>query len=264
MEDENISMTVEENQVTESPKLVFIVPYRDRQQQYEFFSRHMKMIMDGIPHRILYIHQRDNREFNRGALKNIGFLTVKDLYPDSYRDITLVLNDVDTMPYTSGFLDYHTVPGVVKHFYGFTFTLGGIVSINAGDFERINGFPNFWAWGYEDNMLNQRVNENGIRIDRSQFYKYLDKNVMQLHDGITRNVNKTEYDVYRANTTEGIDSLSNVQYVIDDSTGFVNVDAFTTGRDENQTARKTHDLRNGSVPFPHTTNRRRPRMGMFM
>ena len=163
------------------PNIIFIVPYRDREQQYHFFSSHMRMILEDVPnYRILYIHQTDKRQFNRGAMKNIGFLVVKDLYPDFYKNITLVFNDVDTMPFTKNFLNYETVKGIIKHFYGFKFTLGGIVSIMAGDFELINGFPNFWGWGYEDNELNKRALNSYITIDRSQFYPILDKNILML------------------------------------------------------------------------------------
>lgn len=250
---------------TEYPKLVFIVPYRDRQQHYEFFSKHMKQILDGLSYRILYIHQKDTRTFNRGAMKNIGFLTVKELYPDDYKNITLVFNDVDTMPFTSGFLDYETVPGIVKHFYGFTFTLGGIVSMNAGDFEHVNGFPNFWAWGYEDNTLNSRVIKSGLRLDRSQFYPIMDKNILQLQDGFARLVNRTEFDAYANQTDDGIHSISNLQYTVNDETGFVDVTGFSTGRDENSAASSVYDIRTGNVPFkPITGGRRQARMKMFI
>ena len=107
------------------PNIIFIVPYRDREQHYLFFSRHMKMILEDVSnYRILYIHQTDKREFNRGAMKNIGFIVVKHLYPEHYKNITLVFNDVDTMPFTKNFLNYETKNGNIKHFYGFNFTLG--------------------------------------------------------------------------------------------------------------------------------------------
>ena len=211
------------------PSIIFIVPYRDRQKQYEFFAKHMKMVLedyDESSYKILYIHQQDNREFNRGAIKNIGFITVKNMYPNDYSDITLVFNDVDTMPYTKNFLDYKTTHGIVKHFYGFQFTLGGIVSITAGDFEKVNGFPNFWAWGYEDNMLQSRILKAGITIDRSHFYNILDPNILHFPEGITRNINRTEYDAFRADTTEGVNSIQNIVSQYDEATGFVNVSTF--------------------------------------
>lgn len=264
MSNKQVTFEVEEI-ITDYPKLVFIVPYRDREQHYAFFSQHMKRIMEGTSHRILYIHQKDTRAFNRGAMKNIGFITVKQLYPDDYMKITLVFNDVDTMPFTAGFLNYETTPGVVKHFYGFTYTLGGIVSMNAGDFERINGFPNFWAWGYEDNELNRRVIEAGIRLDRSQFYPIMDKNILQLQDGFGRVVNRSEYDIFRGVTSEGINNISNLEYNVVEETGFVDVTSFNTSREENIGARSDYDLRKGNnSPFTSIGGRRGARMKMFI
>ena len=230
--------------------ILFIIPYRDRAQQQSFFSRHMTTIMANIPHKMLYVHQLDNREFNRGALKNIGFMVAKEMYPDDYKQMTLVFNDIDTMPLVPGYLDYETKSGIIKHFYGFQFTLGGIVSITGEDFERMNGFPNLWAWGYEDNELQARALRLGITIDRAQFHPFLDKNIIQLQDGSLRKVNKSEYAVYQSNTGEGIGSLSDVKYSYDEDTGFLNVSAFNTQREENISARSVHDLRNGNVPFP--------------
>ena len=178
----------------------------------------------------------DEREFNRGAMKNIGFLKVKNDYPNDYQNITLVFNDIDTMPYTKGFIEYRTTPGVVKHFYGFTFSLGGIVSITAGDFEKTNGFPNFWSWGYEDNSLNQRVLNAGLIIDRSNFYPLADKNILQFLDGTTRNINRTEFDKFVQNTDEGIKSITNLKYDTN-KLGFVNVTSFNTGSEEDSSKR---------------------------
>lgn len=261
-----MDLTVEEIETEiklETPKVIFIVPYRDRQQQYEFFARQMAHVLEGTSYRILYIHQKDNRSFNRGAMKNIGFMVVKNLYPDTYKSITLVFNDIDTMPYTKGFFNYETVPGVVKHFYGFTFALGGIASMTAGDFERVNGFPNLWAWGYEDNALNQRVIKNSIRIDRTQFYPILHKNILHLQDGVVRDVNRTEYDTYKFLTAEGVNSITNLQYTINDDTGFVDVTGFSTGREEDLSKRSQYDMTKSSSPFKNV-GRGRAVMPMFM
>jgi hypothetical protein len=218
---------------------------------------------DPKTYKILYIHQQDEREFNRGAMKNIGFIEVKKMYPNDYQNITLVFNDIDTMPYTKNFLDYKTNPGIVKHFYGFKYTLGGIVSITAGDFEKINGFPNFWAWGYEDNMLQSRVLNAGLIIDRNMFYPILDPNILHLTEGITRNINRTEFDVYNSNTKEGIDSIHNIISQYDESTGFINVTEFNTNRKVNLQQTFAYDLRNGSVPFK-TRGKRGGLMKMLM
>jgi len=234
------------------PKLVFIVPYRDRAQQQEFFKTHMKHVLEDIPetdYKIYYSEQQDSRGFNRGAMKNIGFLAVKNMFPNDYQNITFVFNDVDTMPFTKNFLQYHTVPGVVKHFYGYTFALGGIVSIKGQDFERINGFPNLWAWGFEDNLLQMRVLDAGLMIDRSQFYPMMDKNIFQMKDGLERVVNRTEFDRFVNNTGEGIKQIQELVYTVNDETGFIHVQSFNTGTQENLELNRVHDLRQGSAPF---------------
>jgi N-terminal region of glycosyl transferase group 7/N-terminal domain of galactosyltransferase len=268
---ENIQFTISEATTrlpsTRSPippPIIFIVPYRDREQQYHFFKKQMAHVLEGIEHKIFYIHQKDNRGFNRGALKNIGFLVVRKLYPNNYRNITLVFNDIDTMPFTPGFLNYHTTPGQIKHFYGFKFALGGIVSINAGDFEKINGFPNFWTWGYEDNMLKDRAEQHGLVIDRSHFYPLLDKNILYLQDGTFRQVNRNEYDRYSAKTNEGWKSITNLQYEIDSNSEFVHVSSFDTGIAETTEKTFSYDLRNGPKPFQPAKKPRMTKMGMIM
>ena len=50
-------------------------------------------------------------------------------------------------------------------------------------------------------------------------------------------------------TTEGISSIHNIDYQIDEATGFINVYQFTTNRKENPDTRSVHDLRKGNSPF---------------
>ena len=262
--EDNIQLTVEESTI---PKIVFIIPYRDREQQLHFFRRQMKHVledMDEKDYEIYFIHQADKRSFNCGAMKNIGFLYVKHKYPRDYKSITLVFNDVDTMPFSKNFLQYQTKPGVVKHFYGFTFTLGGIVSITGGDFERVNGFPNFWAWGYEDNLLDKRVKAARLTIDRTHFYPYADKNILHFFDGMVKHVNKADFERYARNTTEGWNSITKLRYEYDAPNNMVNVTYFETGIPENKQTAFTHDLRNGTTPFPGTKSSRGNTMKMIL
>lgn len=257
------------------PKIVFIVPYRDRLQQQQFFASHMSVILEDIPrheYKIYYVHQNDTREFNRGAIKNIGFLAMKNKYPDDYKNITFVFNDVDTMPFSKNFLDFETTAKNVKHFYGYTFALGGIVSIKGGDFDTALGYPNFWAWGYEDNMLQKRVLKAGINIDRTQFYPIMDKNIFQMKDGITRVVNRGEFDRYVNDTQEGWHSIDALQYTIDETSGFIDVTAFETGSNEQKELTRIYDTREGPRPYKSlqvmpllgSRGRARPTMQMRM
>ena len=278
------------------PKIVFIVPYRNRETHLQFFSKHMAYIMEDVPktdYTFLVIHQEDTRGFNRGAIKNIGFLYVKELYPNDYKNITLVFNDVDTMPKTKNYVNYETTPGIIKHFCGFTYTLGGIVCINAFDFEKINGFPNFWGWGYEDNALQTRAIQNKIIIDRGIFCDFSkDKtrtNFITLSSGVMRSVNKTDFQRFVNKTREGIRSIQNIHYnkmtdmnmlpnfarvnnqsvIQKNGNGYsmpscetcidvhiINVKHFNTGIPENTTGMSEYDLRKGLTPFGKIFNRK--------
>jgi len=235
-----------------TPQIIFIIPYRDREEQLHFFQRQITYLLEDYvegTYKILFIHQCDERSFNRGALKNIGFLVVKDLFPDTYATITLVFNDIDTTANRKNDLDYKTIQGTVKHFYGFPFALGGIVSINAKDFEQVNGFPNFWAWGYEDNLLQKRILNHRIDIDRSQFHKLMDPRIIHLNESINRVVNRGEYNRFIQNSTEGITHIHNLEYTLDDSTHFVNVTKFDTEYQENMRLQRSYDITKSRTPF---------------
>ena len=190
------------------PKRVFIVPYRNRIQHKFFFSKHMSFILEDCnDYEIYFSHQCDARTFNRGATKNIGFLAIKEKYPDDYKNITFIFNDVDTIPFYKIF-DYETTEGVVKHYYGFKYALGGIIVMKGSDFEKTNGFPCYWGWGMEDNTLQKRCDAYGLKIDRSTFYDIGSPQILQLFDGISRIISKK--DPWRMDKDNGIDGLKTI------------------------------------------------------
>ena len=210
------------------PKRIFIVPYRNRIQHKFFFSKYMSFLLeDKDDYEIYFSHQCDARTFNRGAMKNIGFIAAKNKYPEHYKDITFVFNDVDTMPFYKIF-DYNTTYGVVKHYYGFKYTLGGIVVIKGADFEKLNGYPCFWGWGMEDNALQKRCDAVGIKIDRSLFYDIGSPEILQLFDGVSRIISKK--DPWRGEHDNGIDGLRTItqlKYNIDSKSENPNDNIFT-------------------------------------
>ena len=92
-----------------SPKIIFIVPYRNRENDKTHFEVYIKYLLEDIDsndYEIYYSHQNDTRAFNRGAVKNIGFIAMRDKYPDTYKSITFVFNDIDTLPIRKNMLDY--------------------------------------------------------------------------------------------------------------------------------------------------------------
>ena len=235
------------------PSIIFIVPYRDRITQKHGFVKHMKeVILVDEPegsYEIYFAHQTDKRQFNRGAMKNIGFIAMINKYPNNYKDITFVFNDVDTYPIDKGTIDYHTSPGIVKHFYGFEFALGGFFSIKGVDFERSLGFPNLWGWGIEDNVMNERCLKIGLTIDRSQFYKTGDKHITQLFDGFGRVISKREGNMYKYEKMDDVKLIRGIKYTIHDED--INISSFTCGREPTSDEYSNYDIRNGNKISVH-------------
>ena len=171
----------------------------------------------------VFSHQCDERPFNRGTTKNIGFLAMKK-YPNHYKDITFIFHDVDTYPTEKGLIDYNTTDGVAKHFYGYEFALGGMFAIKGKDFEKILGFPNFWGWGFEDNVIQDKCISNNIIIDRSNFFKIGDKKIHQDHNEVLRLVSKGDVSVYKYKDYDNINFIKQLNYQIEDN--MININSF--------------------------------------
>lgn len=204
--------------MTNIPDLVFIVPYRNREAQLNCFLQTMKFLLNEISNKIKYefviSEQSDNREFNRGAMKNMGFMYIKQKYPHHYKNITFVFNDVDTFPGVKGIVDKYFIKdtNVVKHFYGFNFALGGVFSIKGEVFEKINGFPNYWGWGLEDNCLQKRLEKSGYTIDRTHFYKFKDSKWINIFHGFSRKIDSDI--VLKFNNDNSLhNGISSIKYI---------------------------------------------------
>ena len=196
------------------PSVVFIIPYRNRENDKIKFMNHMKYILQNdntsMNYEFYFSHQYDKRSFNRGAMKNIGFLAIKQKYPNDYKDITFVFNDVDTMPTTKDIIDYNTVHGVVKHYYGFQFALGGIFSIKGADFEKSKGFPNFWGWGIEDRALYYRyiIMNKTMSPDYTHhlfFNRLQHKSNIETYSNEKKKISNYENKVFNCNNKDKLD-----------------------------------------------------------
>ena len=200
------------------PKIVFIVPYKNRQEEKLHFSIYMQYILEDYnenDYEIYYSHQLEDKPFSRGGTKNIGFLVIKNKYPNDYKNITFVFNDIDTIPYEKNILNYITKKGIVKHFFGFTYTLGGIFSIVGADFEKCNGFPNLYGWGMEDNAMNDRVIKNNIIIDRSVFYSIKSKKIINFMNDPRRIINNKDPSNYKKRQlVDNLNNIKNLEYNI--------------------------------------------------
>lgn len=241
------------------PKYVFIVPYRNREEHKHFFLRYMKYILEDYPsddYEIIFSHQCDNRPFNRGAVKNIGFKYVKHKYENDYKNINFIFHDIDVMPYKKNLLNYETQVGTIKHYYGFKYALGGIISIKGSDFDLLNGFPNYWSWSLEDNCFQERALYNNIKIDRNTFYQIGDHHILHIHDGYYKDLSKTNIDLYQSDSgNEGLETIYRTQLKDEIINGtdtnikhtFCNIRYFETlYSHDSQIKAQKHDLRNGN------------------
>ncbi len=205
------------------PNIIFIIPYRDRIQHRYFFDKYMKHILeDEDNYEIYYAEQKDTMPFNRGAMKNIGFIAMKEKYKNDYKNITFVFNDIDCVPYKKNLLDYNTTKGNIKHFYGHKNILGGIISIKGEDFEKMNGYPNYWTWGYEDNILGVRAKKKNIHIDYSVFYKINHPNILHFYHGSKRT---HDISLKIVDNDNGLSTINTYKYTIDKEN--INITKFT-------------------------------------
>ena len=248
----------------EVPKVVFIVPYRNRAVHKEEFLKSMNVLLEGHEgeYAFFFAHQCDKRPFNRGAMKNIGFLAIKDKYPHHYKEITFVFHDVDSWPRHKELIDYMTppAPGFVRHFYGYTWCLGGMFSIRGADFDKTGGFPNFWGWGLEDNAIHDRCIKAGLVIDRRCFYKISDNRIVRLFDGMERLMSKRELVIYKKENPDGIAHIHNTAWTIDNE--FVNITSFATGTNPADLDYEKYDIRKGNkIMLPKGQSRRSWKMG---
>ena len=227
------------------PTKVFIVPYRDRINDKKIFLEKMSVLLedtkDSEPYEIYFSHQYDNRPFNRGAMKNIGFIALRDKYPNDYKNITFIFHDVDTWPSVKGLIDYNTTVGVVKHYYGYKFALGGMFAIKGSDFEKSKGFPNFWGWGIEDNLMNDRCLAAGLTIDRSQFYDIADKRIYRSYDGVKRVISRKDSLIYKQNGCDDLNALKNMEWTFHNE--YINIKKFECIMNPSEQIYETIDIR---------------------
>jgi hypothetical protein len=120
-------------------------------------------------------------------------------------------------------IKYETKPGYFRRpiYNGFEGNLGLICSCWKEDFEKTNGFPNYWGWGVEDETLYKRALKCGINIDESNMLNYKDDKKV-INPNHYRNAEKERASGIKnkdilnneLKNGENLDGLTNIQYEV--------------------------------------------------
>jgi len=149
----------------------FIIPYRNRKEHLDKFIECFKDYFEGtdIDAKFYIIHQCNSELFNRGAMKNIGFLEISKIRPDGL----FIFNDVDTYPTYNGSIDYNTDLNTIKRPVRNMYpdNLGPICCFWKKEFELVNGFPNYYGWGAEDASIYYRTIKYNILVNQNNIIK---------------------------------------------------------------------------------------------
>ena len=152
-------------------RLAIVVPYRDRAEHLRNFVPHVSAYFQRdkldrfIPFSIHVIEQRGTALFNRGKLKNCGYMLARDS-ADYF-----AFHDVDYLPIWADYSWSPTPARLVWHGLHLAEDwenfLGGVVLFDKAAFERINGYPNsYWGWGFEDAELCLRCKVTGLAFEK--------------------------------------------------------------------------------------------------
>lgn len=212
--------------------LKIVVPYRDRAEHLREFLPHIREYLEdaGVAHSIIVAEQEDGLPFNRGAMKNAGFLLGA---PSDYT----CFHDVDYLPLTADYgwtddpaclvlagtqgLSVKTGDPSQPIQLDMTNFFGGAVLIPDALYRKVDGYSNrYWGWGYEDSDLLDRFTAAGIPCVRrpGSFVPLLHDSHGYEADGSLNEdagFNRARYlATWRSGSTRIADGLSTLAYEV--------------------------------------------------
>lgn len=144
-------------------KLCIIVPYRDRVRHINKFLPHYQRLLPDAY--FCVVEQSIHGEFNRGKIKNIGFLECPDFDYYAFHDVDMLVQGVPDYSYPDKPTLCATNASQFNWQMPFPEYFGGVVLFNKQDFITCNGYSNnFSGWGGEDNELYYRVAACNLEI----------------------------------------------------------------------------------------------------
>jgi hypothetical protein len=163
--------------------LNIVVPYRARESHLKFFVPAVRAYFSRdkvdceIPYRVLIVEQDNELPFNRGALKNIGFMLGRD-----NSDYTC-FHDIDYLPIWADYSWSDVPTAIVWHgaerrpvapgrsqrmlAHNLDEFFSAVVLAPNEIFASVNGYANaYWGWGFEDIDLRNRFTATGVPFGR--------------------------------------------------------------------------------------------------
>ncbi|XP_052809109.1 beta-1,4-N-acetylgalactosaminyltransferase bre-4-like [Mya arenaria] len=157
-------------------RIAIIIPFRDRQKHLDILVYNLVPVLkrQKVAFRIFVVEQFGNKTFNKGRLINIGFMEARkhgefDCF--IFHDVDLIPED-DRNMYTCSANPRHMSPAVdvLRYKLPYMALVGGVLSIKAEHFFKINGYSNlYWGWGAEDDDMFYRLSASKISVLRPPF-----------------------------------------------------------------------------------------------
>ena len=149
----------------------------------------------------------DGLGFNIGKLKNIGFDIVRKNLPNYSGHF--IFTDIDMLPDTELIKHYLNIPNhpTALALRGTRYTasdnkeptkhnppfMGGVCSFSKDDFEKVNGYPNYFiGWGGEDEALRLRVKNSKLRLAYPKTGSVIDLETLKYSADKNDSNNKTD------------------------------------------------------------------------
>ncbi|WP_207461656.1 galactosyltransferase-related protein [Azospirillum sp. SYSU D00513] len=164
-----------------SHRLHIVVPYRDREAHLRLFLPRVTAYFAALPrpidYRVTVVEQEAGLPFNRGALKNVGFLLGEGWSGYS------CLHDVDYLPLEADYSRVEVPTPILGHGVekrpvapgrsdrtvttDVEQTMGGVLLMPNQVFRQIDGYSNqYWGWGYEDFDFSLRIRARNLPTGR--------------------------------------------------------------------------------------------------
>lgn len=164
-------------------RLSIVVPYRAREAHLRQFIPHVQSYFSrdkidrDIPYRVLIVEQEQGLPFNRGAIKNVGFVL------GSQQSDYTCFHDVDYLPIWADYTWVDTPTPIVWYgaesrplfpgrseratLHDLNLFFGGAILIPNASFSAVNGYANsYFGWGFEDEDLRLRFTRANIALGR--------------------------------------------------------------------------------------------------